>query len=412
MDVLTGFAGLSEEDKVTVLTAHFKRHRLSNFNVHLTLPGTCGVTRDLEFPAAVATGDALRSAVGLQVENLSPWASDEIYWDCVWEPPAKGARTVLVHVGIVPRSVLEPWIGLFRSARLALTGASLSSLSWAHGVSVFWGTQRPSMVLAAETDYVEGVLIRDGRLYAVNMPGGDPAQVVPASASQLMRAARIESMDQVRLVAHGTAGTDAGLESVRLPVEGSSITANTFGAISTALLGLARSGFRLNVIPAHLRHQRNYLQLVPTYALIVMLLLLGAVLWIREPYQQLVFADRLQSEIQWLAPAVRSVADEEAQLNRHLQRLRELDGVIRGRDSNLEALRELTRILPPDTWLTSYQYQDKTVTISGASDSAAAVQKLIEDSALFRDAQFTSSITRDAFNKDRFIIRATLEAQR
>src|SRR5436190_66039 len=104
---------------------------------------------------SVGVEDNLRSAVALQVETLSPWAIDEMYWDCVWEPPVKGARSIIVHVGIVPRSVLDPWIGMFRSARLALTGASLSSLSWAHGVTVFWGKERPTMVVAAEKDYVE-----------------------------------------------------------------------------------------------------------------------------------------------------------------------------------------------------------------------------------------------------------------
>src|SRR6266446_758049 len=69
IDVLTGFVELSDEDRTTSLAAHFKRNKLSNLNVHLTVPGSWGVTRDLEFPATV-TPEALRSAVALQVENL------------------------------------------------------------------------------------------------------------------------------------------------------------------------------------------------------------------------------------------------------------------------------------------------------------------------------------------------------
>src|SRR6185369_10115070 len=216
IDVLTGFVDLSDEDRATALAAHFKRYKLSNLNVHLTVPGTWGVTRDLEFPATV-TPEALRSAVSLQVENLSPWGLDEIYWDCVWEPPVKG-RSIVVHVAVVPRNVLDPWIGLFRSGRLALTGASLSSLSWAHGVTVLWGTERPALVLAAENKYVEGALIHDGRIYATNMPGADPAQLVPASASQLMRSSRIEANDQIRIVPNGAASAATGLEAVEMPV--------------------------------------------------------------------------------------------------------------------------------------------------------------------------------------------------
>jgi len=88
-----------------------------------------------------------------------------------------------------------------------------------------------------------------------------------------------------------------------------------------------------------------------------------------------------------------------------------LDVVVHSRDANLEALRELARVLPLDTWLTAYQYQDSTVTLSGVSESAASIQKLIEDSPVFRDAQVTSSITRDSYGKDRFVIRATVEVQ-
>jgi Tfp pilus assembly protein PilN len=409
-DTLTGFAGLSEEDKVASLAAHFKRHNLASLNIRLSVPGAWGVTRDLEFPASVGTGDALRSAAALQVESLSPWASDEIYWDCAWEPPAKGVRSIVVHIGIIPRTVLDPWIAWFRSARLALTGASLSSLSWAHGVTVLWGSERPTMVLAAENDYVEGALIREGRVYGVNVTGGNPAALLPASASQLMRSGRVDSVDQLRLVAHGGARAEAGLDAAGLPLEGSG-DATAFGAVCAALSGLARSGFRLNLIPALLRYQRQFLQLVPTYALIAGLVLLGAFAWIREPYQQSLYAERLDQEAQRLAVEVRPVADQEAQLNRLSERLKALDGLMRGRDANLEALRELSRVLPQGTWLTSYVCQDNVVTIAGFSESAASIQKLLEDSPVFRDAQFSSSITRDVPGKDRFTLRASIEVR-
>jgi len=411
MDTLAGFAGLTDEDKATGLVGHFKKHGLSGYNVHLTLPGTSGLVRDLEFPATVGTGDPLRSAVALQIENLSPWVLDEIYWDCVWEQPAKGARSIIVHIGIVPRAVLDPWIALFRSTRLALTGASLSSLSWAHGVAVMWGNEQPAMVLSAETLYVEGALIREGRVYATNMPGANHGQLVPASASQLMRLGRVDSVEQVRLVGHGVGRNEAGLGSTALPIGGSTTVDTSFGAVCTALLGLVRSGFRLNLIPSPLRYQRNYLQLVPTYALIVLLLVLGVFAWIREPYQQSLYAQQLTQEVQRLSVEVQSVADQESQLNRISDRLKALDGLTRARDANLEALRELTRVLPPNTWLTSYAYQDNTITISGLSESAASMQRLLEESPVFRDAQFTSSISRESSGKDRFNLRASIEVR-
>ena len=410
-DVLTGFSSLSDEDRQGTLITYFKRHRLSHFSVHLTLPSTSGVTRDIEFPAAIRLGEDLRSAVALQVENLSPWALDEVYWDCAWEPPGKGIKPIVVHVAIVPREVLDPWILMFRSAAVALTGASLSSLAWAHGVSALWGTEQPTVVLATESSYVEGAFVRDDRVHVVSM-AGDSAELTAASASQLMRLGRVESLNQVRLVGHGASSNNGAFESVRLPLDGGSAAAPAFGAISTALLGLVRSGFQLNLVPDQLRYQRNYLQMVPTYTLVALILLCGVFALLREPYQQSLYASQLDREAQRLAVEVRSVADQEAQLNRDSDRLTALNAVVRSRDANLETIRELSRLLPQDTWLSSYSYQDNVATITGLSASAATIQRILEDSAIFRDAQFTSSITRDPSGKDRFVIRASIEGVR
>jgi general secretion pathway protein L len=411
-EVLPGFLGLSDEERGPALLAAFKKARISGLNVHLSFPGNCGIVRDLEFPAAQVLEANLRSAVTLQVESLSPWPVDEIYWDCAWETE-KGARSIVVHVGIVPRQVVDPWIGLFRSVGLALTGASLSSLSWAHGAITFWGTARPAIIMAAENDYVEGTLIRDGRIHAATMEGSNPSELLPGCASQLMRSGRLESPEELRVLVHGAAApeTEIEIDPSQLPVEAGTDARKSFGAISTALLGLTRSGFRLNLIPGPLRFQRNRLQLVPAYVLGSLLVLLGLFVWLREPYQDSLYAQQLDQESRRIAVEVRPVAQQEAQLNRASDRLKTLNGLIAARDGNLEVLRELSRLLPPGTFLSSYSYQDKVVTIIGLSESASAIQKLMEDSHVFHDAQFTSSITRDPSGKDRFSIRAAVEVR-
>jgi len=411
-DTLAGFLGLAEEDRRRRLSTYFSRNRIPNSRVYLTLPNTLGVIRDLEFPVEVAS--KLRSAVALQVENLSPWAMEEIYWDCIYETPKKGARTIVGHVAIIPRAALDPWIALFRSAGLALMGASLSSLSWAHGASALWvASVQATMILGVEEEYVEGALVRNGRLHPITNSGNDPAALLQSSASQLLRTGRVDSTESVRVIVHGILNVETGVEPVPLPIEAASQSAGqSFGAIASALLGITPSGFRSNLIPVGERRRRNHLRLAPTYAFGVLLLALGLMSWMREPYQQLSYSARLDQEIHRLAPDVRSVADQEKQLNRLSDRLKALDGLLGGRDANLEALRELARVLPPATWLNSYQYQDGVISISGYSQSAAALQKLLEDSPVFRDAQFTSSITRDPSGKDRFVIKTTIEAAR
>jgi Tfp pilus assembly protein PilN len=265
--------------------------------------------------------------------------------------------------------------------------------------------------MAAENDYVEGTLIRDGRIHAATMEGTNPSELLPQCASQLMRAGRLESPEQLRVLVHGAAAHETEIDASPLPVEAGIEARKSFGAISAALLGLTRSGFRLNLIPGPLRFQRNRLQLVPAYMLGSLLVLLALFAWLRDPYQESLYAKQLDQESRRVAIEVRPVAQQEAQLNRASDRLKTLNSLIGARDGNLEALRELSRLLPPSTFLSSYSYQDKVVTISGLSESASAIQKLMEDSHVFHDAQFTSSITRDPSGKDRFSIRASVEVR-
>jgi Tfp pilus assembly protein PilN len=412
LETLTGFVGMPEDERGKTLAAFAKKCKITGAKAFLTLPNACGVVRDLEFPVEV--GGKLRSAVGLQVENLSPWTSDEIYWDCAYELPKKGSRTIIAHVSVIPRTVLDSWIQLFRSAGLPLKGASLSSLSWAHGASALWAASaQPTMIFDVETDYVEGALVRSGRLHAITTQGADADALLQSSASQLLRAGRVDTAEDIRIIVQGVANAGADAAPVRLPIDAAPAHApKSFGAIASALLGTASTAFRSNLIPVPLRHRASRVQWIPTYALGTLLLALAIAAWAREPYQQLLYAEQLDGAVRRLAPEVRSVADQEKQLNRLSDRLKTLDALMRARDANLEALRELAKILPPEAWINSYQYQDGVLTISGYGSSAAALQKLIEDSPIFRDAQFASSITRDPSGKDRFTIRTAIEAAR
>ena len=60
-----------------------------------------------------------------------------------------------------------------------------------------------------------------------------------------------------------------------------------------------------------------------------------------------------------------------------------------------EVLDELTRILPDGTWLRQFKIKDREVRISGFSQAASNLIGLIEQSAMFENARFTSPVTQD-----------------
>jgi len=75
----------------------------------------------------------------------------------------------------------------------------------------------------------------------------------------------------------------------------------------------------------------------------------------------------------------------------------------------VELLRELTAILPDDTWLDRLQVKGDSVQIIGQSSKASALIGIVESSKLFSGAAFTSPVTTDPrTGKERFMLSARI----
>jgi len=112
-----------------------------------------------------------------------------------------------------------------------------------------------------------------------------------------------------------------------------------------------------------------------------------------------------------LKPSVDRVQGIRSQVDRLQKKITYVEGLLRNRDLNLEVLRELTNLFPPDTYLTSYQMnQDGTLTINGLSPSVEALVPKLEGSPLLKDVVQTGQTYKDqASGKDRFVFKAKLE---
>ncbi len=77
---------------------------------------------------------------------------------------------------------------------------------------------------------------------------------------------------------------------------------------------------------------------------------------------------------------------------------------------SLNLLKELTTILPKNTWLTRARITDTTVEIEGYASSATELLPKLEASKYFKKSEFASPTFRDArMNADRFIIRMEIQ---
>jgi Tfp pilus assembly protein PilN len=289
---IPGFGTLTDAGKQEKLLSVLGRQAKWTRAV-LSLPRDQAVVRQLQLP--VEAQHDMRSALTLQIEAISAWQEQDVYWDYLVEVAKDNPGMLMVTVAIVPKRILDPWLRLFDSIRAPLSGASVRGLD-------------------------------------------------------------------------------------------------------------------VNVVPIPLRRRSARAQTVTAYALAVCTFFLGAAFFLREPYQQRVYAAQIQSEIVRLEPDVKGLVRQEGELDVLTRRYQSLLKGLQNRDSNLEALKTLATALPADTFVMNYRYQNETVTISGVSRSALEIQDALEKSPVFKDVQFAAPITRDMSGKDRFTLKMSVEA--
>ena len=117
---------------------------------------------------------------------------------------------------------------------------------------------------------------------------------------------------------------------------------------------------------------------------------------------------RINAEITRLDPQVRAVE----RVVRDLERKRKLVGTITGLENGalrpLPVLRDLTDLLPTDTWLTTVSFDQKGVELTGQAAAASALIPLLENSPRLERVEFASPVTRGR-DKEQFRIRAAWE---
>jgi general secretion pathway protein L len=267
----------------------------SSNRAFLTLGREKGVVRQLQLPVDVQQD--LKSALTLQIEAISAWPEQDVYWDYIVEKNKDNSKLLKITVIIIPKTVLEPWLQTFELTAVPLAGVSLA-------------------------------------------------------------------------------------------------------------------GFDVNLLPKNLRGGSARMQVVASYVLTACILLVASAFLLREPFQQRLYASQIQKEITTLEPQVKTLVKAESALGVLTKRYDALLGHATKRDSNLAALNTLATVLPADTFLQNYRYQNETVTVSGISASALAVQRALEDTPVFKGVQFSAPITRDPSGKDRFSLTMSIEAAR
>jgi Tfp pilus assembly protein PilN len=112
----------------------------------------------------------------------------------------------------------------------------------------------------------------------------------------------------------------------------------------------------------------------------------------------------LQHEIRRHEPQVRQAGQIEKDIATSRARTQLLDDYRRRTKHDLDALAEVTKLIPPPGWVANLSMDRTSVNLVGEMDQAAELLKTLDNSPLFERSEFAMPITRTQ-NADAFRVR-------
>ncbi len=354
----------------------------------ILLPRDEVTVRQIALPGV--TNKDLAAAVCFEIDSLNPHSEEEVAYD--W---ARIGKTPSVLIAITLRSVVERYTALFSQA-----GVKAASFTFSGSYNLFSAAPpfRPA------NGWVPGSRARRGRSGGVWRKRH--AADFSARLDQSWERAQTLAISELRLPPETE--TTALRDRLPRPIAQPETYEPSRACLSYAAALSGAGPLRplgLNLLPRERRESASRLRYIPTAVLgsIVLLLMVAALAYPS-------FADRhyvglVQTQIRMVDPLAKKAADVDRETINARNRAQTIDNFRQQTRQDLDALNELTHLLAPPAWLNSLQLTRSSVSISGQTDQAAALIKLLDGSPQFQGSSFSLPIQKSG-GAELFTIRS------
>ena len=189
-----------------------------------------------------------------------------------------------------------------------------------------------------------------------------------------------------------------------------------------ASVGLALKGFNsvpldVNFIPHELRPKKKKNWSLICGVTLIAVLLLGLFSYTISFFaKERFYLAELTERVNALKGRVTTIEQMKDDIAAMEQTIKAVEKVKVDEISKLELLKELTQIIPEEMWLTRFSYTEKRgereIALSGFATAASELIPILEESDLFEDVKFKSSIVKDrSTDKEKFNVTATVSTK-
>jgi general secretion pathway protein L len=419
------------EDLRQEVNQFFRAAGLSKDNVILGIPRRDIVLRSLDLPPELA--DNLRQVVHYQVQSFEPTEEDKFYFDYSLLNSSASAKRLSIQLVMARKSLLDGYLELLRGMGIRPVAALGSSMGLANIFLQNRKEEQDKTYILADLNSsgLELVALRHGTIVYSREVAKESDQswkdLILHEVEEAVSKMRLDpegALEQIVLAGEASESAHPEIKAViqdcellkdllpdRTLHENRSCFQEAASTLGLAYTGMVRRpSIRVNLLPANLRIRQTRWAYVPAAILSLAILALLIALGVHKMIQNRWLIRELDRQILSLKVPIERVQALRSQSETLEKRSQAVESLLRGRDMNLEILRELTTILPSDTYLNSYSNRDGAIQIGGYSLSAYDLMPKLEKSPILKDVIQRGTIIKDnPTGKDRFSFEMKLE---
>ncbi len=402
---------------------------LSTENVIVGLSRDLVAVKQVQLPLEVE--ENLDQVVQFQVNKLEPSEDLEVCFDYHVLDRDEKSKRITLQIILASRQAVDEVIALLgdlglQPAVMRLSSIGLHQLLRFHKDGI---SEHPSIIVRCEEEAIEAILIGGpDKHFSCHQPVDSQEnrmELLGSALDNLLSQTDLDGSKEVREIYLAGRGADEALEPVRerfgsaqllsdgvkLEFEGAARSSLSVTACSVGLAAasLTRSPFsKMNLIPPEMRRSTTRLSWAPTVVLAVLLLFLLGLSASREYLQQSQLLAGISAQADELRPRVASVIETREEADQLGELAVEMSTMLSGRQRALSVLKDLTELIPDDTYLQSVRIEMHKVSMTGFSDTASSLMTILQESNCLTNV-VSKYITRDRRSgKDKFSFEASV----
>lgn len=167
-----------------------------------------------------------------------------------------------------------------------------------------------------------------------------------------------------------------------------------------------------NLLPEWDRPEKNKTTQIMTWGLSLLAIALAIAALVFPVWHQGQEVDQLRAQLRTIERETQHVQSQQLEIDEMVDETKRLINIKDKSPVLTGLINSLSQLIPNDTWLTHFKFNDDHLQIQGQSPSASVLISVLEASPLFSNARFVSPLTQDKrTGMERFQIRMDLNSK-